>query len=191
MKPVTVIRSRAVFLPLANIDTDQIIPARFLKGIVREGLSRGLFAGWRFDRDGNAITDFALNRPEARGARILITGENFGCGSSREHAAWALKEFGFQAIVSPSFADIFYQNAIKNSLWPVTLVREHWGRILTEEGEITLDLPAQTLTLADGMAVPFAIDAFSKHCLASGLDELGYLLSQGVAIDVFERGRDL
>ena len=190
MEPIRTIRSRTVVLPTANIDTDQIIPARFLTTTTREGLGRQLFADWRYGPDGTPREDFVLNRPEAQGCTILVSGRNFGCGSSREHAAWALTDYGFRAIVSTEIADIFRANALKNGLLPV-VVDEATGRWLLEHPgvELTIDLEATRLHLPDGTAVPFPIEPFSRYCLLSGLDELGFLLSQRAAIDAFEQRR--
>lgn len=183
--------SRLVPLLVDNIDTDQIIPARFLKTITKEGLDRQLFYDWRYDADGNPKPDFILNQPRAQGARILLAGDNFGCGSSREHAPWALTQFGFRAVVSTSFADIFRQNALKNGLLPVVVPPEIHAR-LREAVErdpdytVTVDLAEQKLILADGTATEFAIDPFAKYCLLEGVDELGYILQHEDAIRAFE-----
>ncbi|PKO23731.1 MAG: 3-isopropylmalate dehydratase small subunit, partial [Chloroflexi bacterium HGW-Chloroflexi-1] len=183
MKPFTTLTSRLVPLPAENIDTDQIIPARFLKTTDKTGLGDNLFADWRYDGNGNPKPDFILNQPEARGARILLAGDNFGCGSSREHAPWALVGFGFRAVISTSFADIFRNNALKNGLLPVVVDRDtHWQLFSLVEEEpatqLVIDLAGQTLTLPDGRAVTFPIDSFSRGCLLQGVDELGYLLAR-------------
>jgi 3-isopropylmalate/(R)-2-methylmalate dehydratase small subunit len=187
--------TRTVVLPIGNIDTDQIIPARFLKTISKAGLGDQLFYDWRYDASGQPRADFVLNRPEAKGAEVLVAGDNFGCGSSREHAPWALKQFGFRAVVSTSFADIFRQNSLKNGLLPIVVPSGIHSELLESSGAVVkVDLAAQTLTLADGRAVEFSIDAFSKHCLLEGVDELGYILQQEPAIAAFEseeRGRSL
>jgi 3-isopropylmalate/(R)-2-methylmalate dehydratase small subunit len=191
MQPFTRITSRVVALLIDNIDTDQIIPARFLKTIHKEGLGQHLFADWRYDPDGRPKPDFPLNRPEARAAHILLVGDNFGCGSSREHAAWALTDFGFRAVISTSFADIFRNNALKNGLLPV-VVDSDTHRQLCEmvaadpSTVLTLDLAEQSLTLPDGQSVRFPIDAFNQRCLLEGLDELGYLLKQAPRIEAYE-----
>jgi 3-isopropylmalate/(R)-2-methylmalate dehydratase small subunit len=195
MQPIRTIRSRTAVLPYTNIDTDQIIPARFLKTISKEGLGDQLFCDWRYDAQGRPKPDFILNQARVRGAEILLAGDNFGCGSSREHAPWALTQFGFRAVISTSFADIFRQNALKNSLLPVTVPREvHAGLfVLAEtdpEATVAVDLAAQTLTLPDGRAVEFPVDAFSKHCLLTGVDELGYILGQEAAIAAYEARRE-
>ncbi len=190
MEPIRVIESRTVVLPQANIDTDQIIPARFLKGTDKKGLGAALFADWRTQKDGSPRPDFPLERPEARGARILVAGDNFGCGSSREHAPWALVDHGIRAVISTSIADIFRVNALKNGLLPVVVDAATHQRLLAAPGaSVRIDLEALTLTLADGSSTRFAIDAFARHCLLNGIDELGFLLSQGEAIAAWERSR--
>jgi 3-isopropylmalate/(R)-2-methylmalate dehydratase small subunit len=180
-------QSKTVVLPIDNIDTDQIIPARYLKAVTKEGLGEGLFHDWRFHPDGSPKADFALNQPEAKGAQILVAGDNFGCGSSREHAPWALTQYGFRAVISTSFADIFRGNALKNGLLPVIVPPEIHRELLANPGlALTIDLAAQTLMLPDGRAVEFPIDAFSKQCLLDGVDELGYMLQQEAAIRAYE-----
>src|SRR5688572_11836393 len=174
MKKFTTIESRVVPLPVDNIDTDQIIPARFLKTISKEGLDRNLFYDWRYQADGSPNPDFILNQPRAKGVEILLAGDNFGCGSSREHAPWALTQFGFRAVISTSFADIFKQNALKNSLLPIVVPREvHQDLFKAIEADpdykVAVDLGSQTLTLPDGRKVEFAVDNFSKHCLMEGV----------------------
>lgn len=183
--------SRVVAIPTENIDTDQIIPARFLKTISKIGLGDNLFADWRYKGDGSLRSDFQLNQPEAKGAAVLLAGDNFGCGSSREHAPWALMDFGFKAIISTSFADIFRNNSLKNGLLPVEVDVETHRQLfsLVEEDpgvQLHIDLAAQTLTLPDGRAVSFPIDGFSKTCLLEGLDQLGYLLKQEALVNAFE-----
>jgi 3-isopropylmalate/(R)-2-methylmalate dehydratase small subunit len=179
-----------VALPANDIDTDQIIPARFLKGTTKEGLGANLFADWRH----RAAPDFVLDRPDARGAQILVAGDNFGCGSSREHAPWALTDWGFRAIVSTSFADIFKTNALKNGLLPVAVdAATHASILFAREVDpglsLTIDLESQTITLPDGTMARFPIDAFAKHCLLEGIDELGYLLSFRAQIEAYEARR--
>lgn len=188
MKPFTVLESRLVPLPIDNIDTDQIIPARFLKTISKEGLGDQLLFDWRYDASGAPKPDFILNQPRAKGCEILLVGDNFGCGSSREHAPWALTQFGFRAVVSTSFADIFRGNALKNSLLPVIVPRDVHAKLfsLPEDAKVRIDLAGQTLTLPDGTSAQFPIDEFSKHCLLNGVDELGYILAQSDAIAAFE-----
>lgn len=190
MEPIRVVEGRTVVLPQANIDTDQIIPARFLKGTDKKGLGTALFADWRYRKDGSPRPDFPLNRPEAQGARVLVAGDNFGCGSSREHAPWALVDHGIRAVVSTSIADIFRANALKNGLLPVVVDAGMHQRLLAAPGlTVKIDLEALALTLPDGSSTRFSIDGFARHCLMNGVDELGYLLSQGDAIAAYERTR--
>ena len=182
MTQFTTLSSQVVSLPINDVDTDQIIPARFLKATDKSGMGDHLFADWRYTSDGSPEPDFILNKPEARGAQILLAGNNFGCGSSREHAIWALAGFGFRAVISTSFADIFRNNALKNGLIPITVDAETHRELFdlfaeVPETELTIDLPTQTVHLPDGRRVPFPIDSFSKDCLLRGVDELGYLLS--------------
>jgi 3-isopropylmalate/(R)-2-methylmalate dehydratase small subunit len=184
------ITSTTVIFPVDNIDTDQIIPARFLKTISKEGLGDQLFCDWRYDASGAPKPDFILNTDAAKGAQILVAGDNFGCGSSREHAPWALTQFGFKAVVSTSFADIFKGNSLKNGLLPVVVPTGIHAALLQSPGAIVkIDLASQTLTLPDGTTVEFPIDAFSKHCLLEGVDELGYILKQDAAISAYEAQR--
>jgi 3-isopropylmalate/(R)-2-methylmalate dehydratase small subunit len=188
MPAVTTIRSRTVALPVTNIDTDQIIPARFLTSTSKTGFGKHLFADWRYDAAGNPKPDFVLNRPEAAGARILVAGRNIGCGSSREHAPWALQDFGFDAVVSTEFADIFRTNSLKNGLLPVVVDEATHGWLLANPGaEISIDVASTTLTLPDGTAVKFPLEGFARYCLLNGVDELGFLLSQDAAIRAYER----
>jgi len=188
MTKFTAFQSRLVTIPIDNIDTDQIIPARFLKVITKDGLGDALFCDWRYDAEGNPKPDFVLNKPESKACQILLAGDNFGCGSSREHAPWALTQYGFRAVISTSFADIFRANSLKNSLLPIVLPRDIHAELLKNPGgTVKVDLAAQTLTLADGRAVEFPVDEFSKHCLLEGIDELGYILQQEPAIAAFER----
>ena len=191
MKPFTQLTSRVVALPVDNIDTDQIIPARFLKTTEKTGLGRSLFSEWRYNADGSPRPDFALNRPEAQGAQVLLAGDNFGCGSSREHAPWALADFGFRAVISTSFADIFRNNSLKNGFLPVIVSPEAHGRLLAlaadPAAEVTIDLASQTVRLPDGSIASFPIDGFSKTCLLEGVDQLGYLLLHELPIDSYER----
>jgi 3-isopropylmalate/(R)-2-methylmalate dehydratase small subunit len=191
MEPLRTIRSRTVVLARDNVDTDQIIPARFLKVTDKEGLGKALFSDWRYDQAGAPRPDFVLNRPEAQGCRILVAGDNFGCGSSREHAPWALVDAGFRAVVSTSIADIFRNNALKNGLVPVVVDRAAHARLLASPGaEVEVDLERRTLTLPGGGEANFPIDAFARYCLMNGVDELGYLLAQGEAITAHERARE-
>ena len=181
------LESKTVVIPTDNIDTDQIIPARYLKAISKDGLGDGLFRDWRFDADGTPKPDFPMNKPEAKGAQILVSGDNFGCGSSREHAPWALAQAGFRAVISTSFADIFRGNALKNGLLPVIVPPDAHLELLKSPGAVVkIDLAKQTVTLPGGRAVEFPIDGFSKHCLLEGVDELGYMLQQQTAIAAFE-----
>ena len=188
-KTVT-IESKTVALPIENIDTDQIIPARFLKTTSMEGLGDNLFLDWRYLPDGSPNPDFALNKPSAKGAEILIAGDNFGCGSSREHAPWALKQYGFKAIISTSFADIFKGNALKNGLLPIIMPPDIHAELIKWPGIVLkIDLATQTVTLAGGRTVEFPIDPFAKQCLIEGVDELGYMLNQQPAIAAYEAKR--
>ncbi len=179
-------------MPLVNIDTDMIIPKLFLKTIKRSGLGANLFDEMRFDQDGNEIPDFVLNKPAYRNAEIIVAGENFGCGSSREHAPWALLDFGIRCVVSTSFADIFYGNCFKNGILPIKLPKEQVDTLMedAERGEnarITVDLENQTISASDGTQFHFEIDAFKKHCLLNGLDDIGLTLEKTGAIDAFEK----
>src|SRR6266850_925743 len=191
MTPLRQIRSRTVVLASNNIDTDQIVPARFLTTTTRAGLgAKALFADWRFDAAGHPKTDFALNQPAAAGCRILVAGDNFGCGSSREHAPWVLVDYGFQAIVSSGIADIFRSNALKNGLVPVVIDVETHAWLLENPGvELTVDIEAKHLTLPDGRAVQFPLEVFARYCLLHGVDELGYLLEQTERISAYELAR--
>jgi 3-isopropylmalate/(R)-2-methylmalate dehydratase small subunit len=188
--PIRIVRSRIVVLPARDVDTDQIIPARFLTTTARDGFGDALFADWRFDSAGLPRPEFALNRPEAAGAQVLVAGHNFGCGSSREHAAWALRDFGFRAVVSSSFADIFRSNALKNGLLPVQVDEPVLAWLSANPGvEIAIDLEARELALPDVSRIPFPIEPFARYRLLNGIDELDFLLAQSAAIDTFERGR--
>ena len=187
MQPIRTLASRTVVLASTNIDTDQIIPARFLTTTTKEGLGRQLFADWRYDANGSPKPDFVLNRPEAAGCAILVAGRNFGCGSSREHAPWALLDYGFRAVVSTEIADIFRSNSLKNGLLPIVVddVTHRW--LLEHPGvSLQIDLQTSTLTLPDGTAVEFPIEAFARYCLLNGVDELGFLLQQTGAIAHYE-----
>ncbi len=182
--------SKTVVLRIDNVDTDQIIPARFLKTISKAGLGDQLFYDWRYDASGAPKPDFILNTDAAKGAQVLVAGDNFGCGSSREHAPWALTQFGFKAVVSTSFADIFKGNSLKNGLLPIVVPPAvHAALIASSGATVKIDLASQTLTLPDGTSVEFPIDAFAKHCLLEGVDELGYILKQDAAISAFEAQR--
>ena len=189
MEPIRVIKSKTVVLPIDNVDTDQIIPARFLKVTTKAGLGANLFSDWRYDASGAPRADFVLNRAEAKGARVLVAGDNFGCGSSREHAPWALVDFGFQAVVSTTIADIFRNNALKNGLVPVVVDSATHAKLLASPGmEVTLDLETQTLRLSSGTGVKFPIDPFARYCLMNGIDELAFLLQQQETIAAYEQG---
>jgi 3-isopropylmalate/(R)-2-methylmalate dehydratase small subunit len=188
MEPIKTFSSKTVCLPIENIDTDQIIPARFLKVTSKVGLGKNAFADWRYDAEGKPKADFVLNQPAAAGARVLIAGDNFGCGSSREHAPWALTDFGFRAVVSTSIADIFRNNSLKNGLLPIVVDAAVHTRLLATPGaEVTISLEDQTLKLGDGTTVKFAIDPFARFCLMNGQDELDFLLSQDGAITEYEK----
>ena len=188
MEVVRVIKSRTIVLPMANVDTDQIIPARFLTVTNKEGLGERLFADWRYDGQGNPRPDFVLNQVDTTGARILVAGDNFGCGSSREHAPWALVDFGFRAVVSTRFADIFRNNALKNGLLPIVVDEEIHHTVMKEPGmELVIDLEAQSMTLPNGKGLHFPIDAFARFCLLQGKDELDFLLDQESEIAAFEK----
>lgn len=192
MKPFKTLAATAAPLRAENVDTDQIIPARFLTAVTKAGMGDGLFSSWRYEPDGSPKPDFVLNRPEYQGAEILIAGRNFGSGSSREHAVWALTEYGFRCVISPGFADIFYNNSLKNGLLPVTLpeatVNMLWDLVEEDpETMIVVDLKNQRVTLPDGQQLAFEIDPFRKLCLLEGVDDLGYLLSKETEIAAYER----
>jgi 3-isopropylmalate/(R)-2-methylmalate dehydratase small subunit len=194
MKPFTNFSSRMAPLAINNIDTDQIIPARFLKTTSKQGLDQQLFCDWRYDARGNPNPDFILNQPRAQGAQVLLAGDNFGCGSSREHAPWALTQFGFRAVVSTSFADIFNHNSLKNSLLPIVVPPDVQAELFAAAAKdpgavVKIDLASQTLTTPSGRKVEFPIDAFSKHCLLEGVDELGYILQHEAHIAAYEARR--
>jgi len=191
MEPIKRVTGRTVALPINDIDTDQIIPARYLKAIDKAGMGAACFADWRYNPDGSPKPDFPLNKPEYQGAKVLIAGHNFGCGSSREHAPWALIGAGFQAVVSTYFADIFKGNALKNGLLPVIVDEETHQQLISLSAEdpsmeVTVDLETQTLTLPDGRQVTFPIDSFSRYCLLNGVDQLGFLLSLDEQIHTYE-----
>jgi 3-isopropylmalate/(R)-2-methylmalate dehydratase small subunit len=190
MPQFTTLTSRFVIIPACDIDTDQIIPARFLKATDKNGMGDNLFADWRYQADGSPKADFILNKPEAAGCQILLAGDNFGCGSSREHAPWALTGFGFRAVISTSFADIFRNNALKNGLLPI-IVDEETHKLLLDladeapRAELTIDLASQTLSYPGG-SITFPIDPFNKTCLLNGVDELGYIMGFENEISAFE-----
>jgi 3-isopropylmalate/(R)-2-methylmalate dehydratase small subunit len=187
MDPITVIRSRTVVMPSTNIDTDQIIPARFLTTTTREGLGAALFADLRNAPDGSPRHDFVLNRPESRGCQVLVAGRNIGCGSSREHAPWALLDYGFRAVVSTEIADIFRNNSLKNGLLPVVVDEATHQWLLANPGaEVAIDLPAAALRLPGGREVTFPIEPFARYCLMNGIDEMEFLLGKADAIAAYE-----
>jgi 3-isopropylmalate/(R)-2-methylmalate dehydratase small subunit len=196
MEKFTTFTSRLAPLPIDNIDTDQIIPARFLKTISKAGLDQNLFCDWRYDAQGNPNPDFILNKPEGKAAQVLLAGDNFGCGSSREHAPWALTQYGFRAVISTSFADIFRGNSLKNSLLPLIIPPDaHKKLFAAVEADpsvtVTFDLEKQTVRLPDATFVTFPIDPFAKFCMLGGVDELGYILQQEEAIAKYEAQRPL
>lgn len=191
MAQFTTLTASLMPLPVNDIDTDQIIPARFLKATDKNGMGDNLFADWRYNPDGSPKTNFVLNSPTYKGAKILLAGDNFGCGSSREHAPWALTGFGFRAVISTSFADIFRNNALKNGLLPIIVDAETHKTLFemvdeVPSAEVLVDLASQTITLVDGRKVTFPIDGFSKACLLNGVDELGYILGFEKEITSFE-----
>ncbi len=191
MDKFTTLTGIAAPLPLINVDTDMIIPKQFLKTIKRSGLGKNLFDEMRYDSEGKEVADFMLNRPAYRGAEILVAGDNFGCGSSREHAPWALLDFGIRSVIAPSFADIFYNNCFKNGILPIVLPQDQVDVLMkdAEKGEnarVTIDLEAQTVTSSDGEVFRFEVDSFKKHCLLNGLDDIGLTLEKVTAIDSYE-----
>jgi 3-isopropylmalate/(R)-2-methylmalate dehydratase small subunit len=191
MKPITTFTATIVALPIENIDTDQVIPARYLKVTDKAGLGEALFSDWRYDADGNPKPDFILNRPDVQSAQILVAGNNFGCGSSREHAPWALQGYGFKAVISTYFADIFRNNALKNGLLPVQVDQETYHQLVSlfEEDPttaVTVDLATQSVVLPDSRRVTFPIDPFAKHCLLNGVDQMGFLLGEEAAVATYE-----
>lgn len=190
MEKVTHIQSTTVVLPQTDIDTDQIIPARFLTTTNKKGLGDAVFAEWRYDDNGDPLPDFPLNRPGAKDSQILVAGNNFGCGSSREHAPWGIIDFGFGAVVSTQIADIFSNNSLKNGLVPVVIDAEPHQWLLDNPGaEVAIDVAAATITLPGREPIEFPLDGFSKHCLLEGIDQLGYLLGNTAAINEFEQNR--
>lgn len=189
MQAISLIRSRTVVMPAANIDTDQILPARYLTTTSKTGLGKHLFADWRYAADGTPKPDFILNRPEAQGCRILVAGANIGCGSSREHAPWALLDYGFQAVVSTQIADIFRNNCLKNGVLPVIVDEASMGWLLANPGaEVEIDLTSTTLRLPTGQ-VSFPIEAFARYCLLNGVDELDFLLSRRDQVEAYRQQR--
>ncbi len=191
MEKFTTLHGIAAPLPLINVDTDMIIPKQFLKTIKREGLGVNLFDEMRYDDDGNEIPDFVLNQPAWRDAEILVAGENFGCGSSREHAPWAIKDFGLRCVIAPSFADIFFNNCFKNGILPIALPQEQVDLLMDDarkgsNARMTVDLEAQEITTSAGEKIAFEVDPFRKHCLLNGLDDIGLTLEKAAAIESFE-----
>lgn len=190
MEPIITLKSRTVVLPTRDIDTDQIIPARFLTTTTREGLGDGLFHDLRFNEDGSENPGFPLNDADARGCEILVAGNNFGCGSSREHAPWALLDFGLRAVISTEFADIFKNNSLKNKLLPIVVDVDTHRWLLANPGvELSIDVEQSTLTLPDGRVIEYPIDSFARYCLTQGVDQLGYLQQQFGDIGKFEETR--
>ena len=194
MQPFTELTAVAAPLPLANVDTDKIIPARFLKTIKRSGLGKSLFAGLRYDDEGKERPEFVLNREPFRGAEILVAHENFGCGSSREHAPWALLDFGIRCVIAPSFADIFHGNCFKNGILPIVLPRAVCDQLMEDarlgaNARITVDLGRQVVVRPNGEEIPFAVDPFRRHMLLNGLDEIGQTMQRTAAIDAYETER--
>jgi 3-isopropylmalate/(R)-2-methylmalate dehydratase small subunit len=190
MEPLTRVRSKTVVIARTNIDTDQIIPARFLTTTTKEGLGEQLFADWRYLMDGTPNPEFALNHPDARGCRVLVAGRNFGCGSSREHAPWALLDYGIRAVISTEIADIFKNNSLKNGLLPITVDEPTANWLLAHPGaDVDVDLQNAQLTLPDGRAIAFPIEPFARHCLLLGTDELGYLRGKMSDIERYEVAR--
>ncbi len=188
MKPLTQVRSRTAALPFENIDTDRIIPARFLTTTERAGLGRHAFNDWRYLADGSDNPDFPLNSAQARGCAIVVAGRNFGCGSSREHAPWALLDYGIQVVISSEIADIFRSNSLKNGLLALVLPADQHAELLAHPGwELVVDVEAQTITLPDDRAFAFVLEPFARHCLLHGVDQLGYLLQQAGAIEAYEQ----
>lgn len=194
MEKFTKINSNAAPLDMINVDTDIIIPKQFLKTVKRTGLGVSAFFNIRYDDDGNELPDFALNKPEYKDAEILITGENFGCGSSREHAPWAILDMGFRCIIAPSFADIFFNNSFKNGILPIVLPQEQVDQLMQESKDnpdavIEVDLEKQTVTRGNKFSFDFEIDPFRKHCLLNGLDDIGLTLQKDASIASFEKKR--
>lgn len=190
MKPLTEIRSRTACLPFENIDTDRIIPARFLTTTERAGLGRHAFNDWRYLEDGSSNPDFPLNKAEARGCRILVAGRNFGCGSSREHAPWALLDYGIDAVISSEIADIFRSNSLKNGLLTLVVDEQAHAELLGTPGiELVIDIRAGTIRRPDATVIPFSLDRFARHCLLNGVDQLGFLLDADEEISAWENRR--
>jgi 3-isopropylmalate/(R)-2-methylmalate dehydratase small subunit len=194
MQKFTVLTGVAAPLPMINVDTDMIIPKQFLKTIKRTGLGKNLFDEMRYTQDGKEVADFVLNRPAYRQAKVLIAGNNFGCGSSREHAPWAIADFGIRCVIAPSFADIFFNNCFKNGILPIKLPQEQVDALMKQaengaNATFTIDLESQTITAPDGSTTAFEVDAFRKHCLLNGLDDIGLTLQKDAKIAAFEATR--
>jgi 3-isopropylmalate/(R)-2-methylmalate dehydratase small subunit len=190
MEPLRTFKSKTVVLPIENVDTDQIIPARFLKVTSKQGLGKNLFADWRYEASGAPKPDFLLNKPEAAGAQVLVAGDNFGCGSSREHAPWALYDYGFRAVVSTSIADIFRNNSLKNGLLPIVVDPAFHAKLLAKPGAtVTISLEDKTIALDDGTKASFPVEPFARYCLLHGMDQLDFLLSLDKDVAAFEAAR--
>lgn len=188
MEPIRKISSRTVVLPYSDIDTDQIIPARFLTTTSKTGLGQHAFSNWRYNADGSLKADFILNQPAAQGCQILVAGNNFGCGSSREHAPWALLDCGFKAVISTEIADIFRNNSLKNGLLPLVIDKDTHAWLMNNPGaDVEINLETNSLSLPGGKAVSFAIEGFARYCLLNGVDELGFLLNQLDTIKQYEQ----
>ena len=190
MEKIVQLTSKTIVLPIDDVDTDQIVPARFLTTTEREGIGISLFADWREDKDGNPIADFPLNAPDAKECKILVAGRNFGCGSSREHAPWAIYDFGIRAVISSEIADIFRNNSLNNGLVPVIVDEEtHQWLLDNPRAEVTVDMEACVLRLPDGREAPFPIEPFARHCIMEGIDQMGFLLQNKDQIEAFEQNR--
>jgi 3-isopropylmalate/(R)-2-methylmalate dehydratase small subunit len=190
MEKITKITSKPIVLPIDDVDTDQIVPARFLTSTEREDIGAALFADWRVDKHGNELEDFPLNHPDAKNRQILVAGRNFGCGSSREHAPWAIHDFGIRAVISSNIADIFHHNSLNNGLVPVVVhEKAHQWLLDNPEEEITVDVEALEVHLANGTVVDFVIEPFARHCILHGIDQMGYLEQSLGKIEAFEKSR--
>ena len=190
MEPLRIIASKTVVLPSSDIDTDQIIPARFLTTTTREGLGEHVFSNWRYNADGSIKPNFMLNKPEAKGCQVLVAGNNFGCGSSREHAPWALLDYGFKAVISTEIADIFRSNSLKNGFLPLVIDKENHAWLMANPGvQVEINLETNTLSLPNGKQVTFNIEGFARYCLLNGVDELGYLQNHLDKIKLYEQAR--
>ncbi|HEX2586344.1 MAG TPA: 3-isopropylmalate dehydratase small subunit [Steroidobacteraceae bacterium] len=188
MEPIRKISSKTAVLPYSDIDTDQIIPARFLTTTSKSGLGQHAFSNWRYNADGSVKADFILNQPAAKGCQVLVAGNNFGCGSSREHAPWALLDYGFKAVISTEIADIFRSNSLKNGLLPLVIDKENHAWLMNNPGvQVDIDLEANTITLPNGKTISFSVEGFARYCLLNGVDELGFLLKQIDNIKQYEQ----